>query len=184
MRWQEGCTDSGRLFVEIQQRGYRSTSRSLRRWLEPLRSTVAPTPRRSKAPTVRHVVSWFTRHPGTLASGQQLRLKRILTRCPALADHRRHIDFATMMTNLDGHLLPRWLKVAEGSELPPLRVFARNLRKDLDAVTACLTLPYFSGIVEGHVNRVKFLKRQGYGRVNFDLLRRRVLRTPGGNHTG
>nr|WP_232838195.1 ISL3 family transposase [Streptomyces geranii] len=185
MRWQEGCTDSGRLFREIQERGYRGTSRSLRRWLEPWRSAAAPTPKQSEAPTVRHVVGWLTRHPDNLTPGRQLRLKRILTRCPELADLRRHIaDFATMMKNLDGHLLPRWMKAAEGSELPPLRNFARNLRKDLDAVAAGLTLPYSSGIVEGHVNRIKFLKRQGYGRAHFDLLRRRVLLTPRANHPG
>ncbi|MCW8381569.1 ISL3 family transposase [Streptomyces justiciae] len=179
MRWHEGCTDSGRLFREIQQRGYRGTSRSVRRWLEPLRSVEAPAPKRSEAPTVRQVTGWLTRHPDNLSSGQQLRLKHITARCPELADLRRHIaSFATMMKSLDGHHLPRWIKAAEGSDLPPLRNFARNLTKDLDAVTAGLTLPYSSGIVEGHVNRVKFLKRQAYGRANFDLLRRRILLTP------
>ncbi|MFE3938445.1 transposase, partial [Streptomyces goshikiensis] len=179
MRWQEGCTDSGRLFREIQQRGYRGSNRSVRRWLEPLRSTEAPTPKRSETPTVRQVVGWLTRHPGNLTTSQRLRLKRILNRCPELADLRRHIEgFATMMTNLQGRLLPRWMEAAQASELPPLRNFASNLSKDLDAVTAGLTLPYSSGMVEGHVNRVKFLKRQGYGRANFDLLRRRILLTP------
>ncbi|WP_243740561.1 ISL3 family transposase [Streptomyces sp. 8K308] len=179
MRWQEGCTDSGRLFRELQQRGYRGSSRSVRRWLEPLRSAEAPIPKQSDAPTVRQVVGWLTRHPDDLTSGPRLRLKRILTRCPELADLRMHIQgFARMMKHLDGHLLPRWIKAAEGSELPPLHGFARNLNKDFDAVTAGLTLPYSSGMVEGHVNRVKFLKRQGYGRASFDLLRRRILLTP------
>ncbi|MFG2848582.1 transposase [Kitasatospora sp. NPDC048296] len=179
MRWQEGCTDSGRLFREIQQRGYRGSSRSVRRWLEPLRSSEAPTPKRSEEPTVRQVVGWLTRHPDNLTSGQQLRLKRILTVCPELADLRRHIgDFTRMMKNLDGHLLPRWIKAVKGSELAPLHSFASNLNKDFDAVTAGLTLPYSSDMVEGHVNRVKFLKRQGYGRANFDLLRRHVLLGP------
>ncbi|MEV8021363.1 ISL3 family transposase [Streptomyces sp. NPDC086554] len=176
MRWQEGCTDSGRLFREIQERGYRGSSRSVRRWLEPLRSADAPVPKRSEAPTVRQVVGRLTRHPDNLTSGQRLCLKHILARCPELADLRRYVgDFARMMRNLDGHLLPRRIKAAKGSDLPPLRSFASNLTKDLDAVTAGLTLPYSSGIVEGHVNRVNFLKRQGYGRANFDLLRRRVL---------
>ncbi|MFI1855085.1 ISL3 family transposase [Streptomyces sp. NPDC020480] len=179
MRWQEGCTDSGRLFREIQERGYRGSSRSVRRWLEPLRSAESPTPKRSEAPTVRQVTGWLTRHPDNLSSGRQLRLKRIVAACPELADLRHHIAaFAAMMKNLDGRLLPRWMKAAEGSELPPLRGFARNLRKDLAAVTAGLTLPYSSGMVEGHVNRVKYLKRQGYGRADFDLLRRRILLTP------
>ncbi|MFE6052776.1 transposase [Kitasatospora sp. NPDC056446] len=177
--WQEGCTDSGRLFRELRERGYRGSSRSVRRWLEPLRSAETPTPKKSEAPTIRQVVGWLTRHPDNLSSGQELRLKRILASCPELADLRQHIsDFAKMMKNLDGHLLPRWIKAAEGSELPPLHSFARNLHKDFDAVTAGLTMPYSSGMVEGHVNRVKFLKRQGYGRAGFELLRRRVLLTP------
>lgn len=48
--------------------------------------------------------------------------------------------------------------------------FVRGL--DTDHVPVCngLTLPYSSGIVEGHVNRIKILKRQMYGRAGFDLL--------------
>lgn len=42
--------------------------------------------------------------------------------------------------------------------------FAGSLRQDLDAVTAGLTLKWSSGVVEGHVNRVKTLKRAMYGR--------------------
>lgn len=53
MRWQEGYTDSGRPFREIRQCGYGGGSRSVRRWLEPLRSAEAPTPKRSETPTIR-----------------------------------------------------------------------------------------------------------------------------------
>jgi transcriptional regulator with XRE-family HTH domain len=35
--------------------------------------------------------------------------------------------------------------------------------------------PWSNGATEGHVNRLKFLKRQMYGRANFDLLRLKVL---------
>ncbi|MCD2158142.1 hypothetical protein LQL77_31105 [Rhodococcus cerastii] len=38
-----------------------------------------------------------------------------------------------------------------------------------------LTPPYRSGAVEGHVNRIKMLKRQMYGRAGFDFLRKRIL---------
>lgn len=44
-------------------------------------------------------------------------------------------------------------------------------------MTAGLTLPWSSGTVEGHVNHVKMLKRQMFGRANPDLLRKRVLLT-------
>lgn len=82
-----------------------------------------------------------------------------------------------MMNKLDGHLLTRWIKAAEGSALPSFHGFARNLWKGLDAVTVGLTLLCSSGMVEGHVNGVRFLERQGCGRAGFDLLRRRILQS-------
>jgi transposase len=45
----------------------------------------------------------------------------------------------------------------------------------LAAVLNGLTLPHNSGAVEGNVNRIKMIKRQMYGRANFDLLRKRTL---------
>jgi transposase len=62
-------------------------------------------------------------------------------------------------------------------DLPYLRSFAVGLTKDHAAVVNGLTLPYSSGAVEGNVNRIPMLKRQMYGRANFDLLRTRVLHT-------
>ncbi|MFC9329517.1 hypothetical protein [Kitasatospora sp. NPDC057015] len=53
-----------------------------------------------------------------------------------------------MMTNRQGRLLPRWIKAVEGSDLPPLHSFARNLYKDFDAVIAGLTLHSSSGMGE------------------------------------
>lgn len=50
-----------------------------------------------------------------------------------------------------------------------------KLRRDMDAVLAALTTPWNSGQVEGHVTRVKLLKRMGFGRASFALLRRRIL---------
>jgi transposase len=53
-----------------------------------------------------------------------------------------------------------------------LRVFAAGIEKDKDAVRAGLSWPINNGTVEGHVTRLKFIKRQGYGRVAFALLRK------------
>lgn len=58
---------------------------------------------------------------------------------------------------------------------PDLHSFIAGLRRDYDAVLNGLTLPHSSGVVEGHVNRIKMIKRQMYGRANLDLLRKRVL---------
>ena len=57
------------------------------------------------------------------------------------------------------------------------RTFATGLKSDYDAVEAGLTTPWSNGQLEGQVNRLKLIKRQMYGRANFDLLRQRVLYT-------
>ncbi|MFB6508013.1 transposase [Streptomyces sp. NPDC056410] len=59
--------------------------------------------------------------------------------------------------------------------MPGLQRFAQHLERDIDAVVAGLSQPWNSGVAEGHVNRIKMLKRQMYGRAGFDLLRKRVL---------
>jgi transposase len=52
---------------------------------------------------------------------------------------------------------------------------AKGLRDDYEAVKAGMTLPWSNGPVEGHINRLKMLKRQMYGRAGIDLLSRRFL---------
>jgi transposase len=44
-----------------------------------------------------------------------------------------------------------------------------------DAVTAGMSVPRSAWQAEGQNTRVKLIKRQGYGRANFDLLRKRIL---------
>ena len=61
--------------------------------------------------------------------------------------------------------------------MPTLRSFAAGIRRDYDAVKAAASTAWSNGPVEGQVNRLKFIKRQMFGRANFDLLRRRVLYT-------
>ncbi|MEU6369475.1 hypothetical protein ABZ876_28000 [Streptomyces sp. NPDC046931] len=82
-----------------------------------------------------------------------------------------------MVAHFQGDQLPTWIEAATSTtELPSLRSFAaQHLERDLYAVTAGLTLPWNSGVVEGRVNRIKMLKRQLFGRAGFDLLRKRVL---------
>ncbi|WP_434098242.1 transposase [Streptomyces mirabilis] len=71
-----------------------------------------------------------------------------------------------------------WLDTADADDLPALHTLATGLRRDLNAVVNGPTLEHNSGAVEGAVTRIKALKRQCYGRANFDLLRLRILLTP------
>jgi len=52
---------------------------------------------------------------------------------------------------------------------------AAAARDDYEAVKMALTPPWSTGPVEGHIDRLKLIKRSGYGRMKLDLLRQRVL---------
>ncbi|MGW1709679.1 transposase [Streptomyces sp. NPDC002206] len=82
-----------------------------------------------------------------------------------------------MMRDLRGDQLPPWMDRVLSDDLSSLHSLVSGLRRDQDAVTAGLSTPWSSGQVEGQVTRVKLLNRQGYGRANLDLLRKRVLLT-------
>ena len=83
--------------------------------------------------------------------------------------------FAALVRKEGGGTLADWLAGAAGSVCAEFRGFAKGLREDRAAVQAALDLPWSTGPVEGHVNRLKALKRAMYGRAKFDLLRAKVL---------
>ena len=82
-----------------------------------------------------------------------------------------------MARDRTGQRFAAWLTRVTASGIPELDRFARGLTDDRAAVEAGLTLEWSNGQTEGQVNKLKLLKRQMYGRANFDLLRQRVLRT-------
>jgi transposase len=72
--------------------------------------------------------------------------------------------------------LNAWMLQAEDSASPEeLRGFAAGLKQDWEEVSAAMQHHWSNGRTEGHVNRIKLLKRKMYGRAKFDLLRIRVL---------
>lgn len=63
------------------------------------------------------------------------------------------------------------------SDLRELRSLAHGMERDYAAIEAALRFPHSTRPVEGNINRLKLIKRSGYGRAGFDLLRLRVLTT-------
>ena len=84
-------------------------------------------------------------------------------------------DFATFVRQHKPHHLANRIEAVELAGVRALTTFARGLLRDFDAICAACTEPWSNGPVEGHVNRIKLIKRQMYGRATFDLLRLRVL---------
>ena len=87
-------------------------------------------------------------------------------------------DFVQLIRQRQGAQLDPWLERAAQSALGVFQRFAQGLRDDYAAVKAGMTLPWSTGPVEGHINRLKMLKRQMFGRARLDLLSRRFLLAP------
>ncbi len=173
-RFAEGCTSVTRLYGELVAEQAPVTYGMVRAHIATLRE--APTAAPPQPPTVRQVTGWLTRHPATLSEEDGASLKDVLARCPELDTAAKHVrDFGEMLTNRLGSTLPAWIEAVDASQLPGLTGFALHLRRDLDAVTAGLTLDWSSGSIEGAVNRIKKIKRQLYGRAGFELLRKMIL---------
>ncbi|MFE0772830.1 hypothetical protein [Streptomyces sp. NPDC058861] len=88
----------------------------------------------------------------------------------------RHVRvFGEILTGRLGTTLPTRIDTVDASRPPGLAGFALHPCRDLDAVTAGLTLSWSYGSIEGAVNRIQKIKRQLYGRAGFHLLRKTIL---------
>jgi transposase len=83
--------------------------------------------------------------------------------------------FMNRLRHRKGERLDEWLRSVRDSHIKELQSFVRSIQRDKAAVLAGLTLPQRNGIVEGKVNKLKLIKRMGFGRAGFPLLRQRVL---------
>lgn len=188
-RWNSGCHVGAELLREIQAQGYGGGRSVVMDFMAALRKQqgVAPMKRKGlraqvasdptmRPPTARELAWLVLKRPERCDETEKARLVQVKQREPkvevavTLAQ-----EFASMVRERQADLLDGWLERAGRSGLGSLKSFADGIRRDYSAVRAALSMAYSNGVVEGNVNRVKYLKRQMYGRAKFDLLRKRVL---------
>ena len=175
-RLASGVTNAVTLCAELRERGYRGSTTTLRTYLRPLRAAVGRPPAPRRPPKTRQLTSWLLTHPDRLADDDRKQVARARAACRHLDALATHVSaFAEILTARQGQRLNDWITAVEADDQPDLRSFTAGLRRDHDAVVNGLTMTYSSGVVEGHVNRIKMIKRQMYGRANLDLLRKRIL---------
>ena len=104
-------------------------------------------------------------------------MKAVDEHCPSLKTASALVRrFRDLLRQKRADELGGWIEESSRRGIPEeLRRFAKGLKPDRSAVEAALTLPWSNGPTEGHVNRLKLIKRQMFGRAKFDLLRQRVL---------
>jgi transposase len=119
------------------------------------------------------------RHPEKSTDSDATLLSRLRQLSPAVTETiALGQTFARLLRSRCAECLETWLRQAAQSTLRPFQRLAKSFRRDLDAITAGLTLPWSTGPVEGHINRLKLVKRQMFGRAKLDLLASRFLALP------
>ena len=121
--------------------------------------------------------SWFLLKASTsLSRTEQAAWESVRWACPELVGVREMAQqFQQMVRDRSSSPLDLWLGAALESQEPALVQFAEGLVREKASIIAALSVPWSNGQTEGQVNRLKFVKRQMYGRAGFDLLKARVL---------
>ena len=195
-RWEHGIRSGTVLWNEIRAQGFTGSLTAVYRLLRIWRAQDTATPKRFVISARSHCVpvpsprqmSWWLLYPAKAsflnnrrqgaapALEAQALAEAFKEKSPPIrAVTSRCREFIEMVTNRRADRLDGWLQDAAGENVPELTHFVKSLRQDLCAVRGALTYEWSNGQVEGHVNRLKMIKRQMYGRAGFPLLRQRVL---------
>ncbi len=188
-RWEEGEHNSAALLVEIQAHGFTGAASTVRQYVRAWRTGPHRPGRQPRAgdtpstpPPRQHRFSprqtrWILLRPvDELDADERAYRQALCQESATMATAQRLVEDFVRIVRARAHVdLDSWLATATHSRLPELVSFANGIQRDHAAVVGALTSPHSQGQTEGQVNRLKMLKRQTYGRANFDLLRRRVL---------
>jgi transposase len=105
-------------------------------------------------------------------------LERLSLVCPDVPKARVLAqEFQRLIREKDVNALDAWFTAVKSSCLPDLMSFAVGLEREREPLEAAISEVWSNGRAEGHVNRLKLIKRQAYGQAGFELLRKRVLAT-------
>lgn len=188
--WNKGCHDTKGLFEQIQLLGYAGSYDTVARYTRRLRCSQGIPLRERLVKKPLPLVSEPSKRLFTPGRARTLVLKRsesrgtedeeLLDRLKAShpeLDEAIELaqDFASLVRQRQPQQFDSWLERARNSGLSLFRRFAAGLSSDYKAVKAGITLETSNGPVEGHINQLKMLKRQMYGRAGLDLLTRRFL---------
>jgi transposase len=185
-RWAEGCHTVSRLCRELREQGYTGSCTLVYGDAACLRTGIPPPemnpPPSTAAPAAqplapREIVWLLLRPAAKLAEPERQYLDAVRRADPVLTaavDLAR--DFVSMVRGRQSDRLDEWLRTASTSGVTEYQGLAAGLERDRAAVAAALSERWSNGQTEGQVLRLKLIKRQGFGRAKFDLLRKRVLR--------
>jgi transposase len=190
-RWADGCHNSAQLHREIRSRGYRGSDSSVRHFVARWRAALpdrqkrtrtgpkSPTPETKSKKIVASArrATWLLLREGEKLEGEERAfVEHLVQASPEIAEARLLAqEFNRILKQRDQTAFPGWMERASQSRIPEIKSVAAGIERDRAAVVAALAYEWSNGTTEGHINRLKTLKRAMYGRAKFDLLRIKVL---------
>ena len=178
-RWSQGYHNLMGIYRELQTQGYRGSYANVRAQFGDAspRTRSKQTSRLPDALPSKRLAAWlFVRRPEELTVEEQETLMRLRHLHPDVDLAYLFVQqFVQMLRTRTGEGLDGWLLAVASSPLVDLKSFVKSVTEDKDAVLAGLTREESNGPTEGHITRLKLIKRSMYGRAKFDLLRLRVL---------
>jgi transposase len=181
-RWSEGCHNAIQLTAELGTRGFNGSYHSVRRFVASWRtldkSAAGRLPERQDIRPSSNRVAWlWLRAPTERTRWESQFVRSLEEQCPDVsATTTIAREFLEMIRERKAASLDGWIERARApGNAIELKRFVSGLVSDIEAVRAALKLPWSNGQTEGQINRLKLVKRQMYGRANFDLLRKRFL---------
>jgi transposase len=174
-RWNEGCHNATQLWHELSARGFSGQSPIVRTWVRrrygprKCRTGQRPSFHSPQRISQRQTAWTLLKEPENARSY----LEELCRRSPEIATCASVArEFVRIIRERDAVGWKKWKQDAKTSMLAS---FAKHLCHDEAALMAALQYPWSNGPVEGHVHRLKLIKRSMYGRAKFDLLRLRVV---------
>jgi transposase len=184
-RWNQGCHNVARLYEEIVAQGYTGTRRTLEMRLRPFRPKGArPVSKQTiiwdKPPSPRGVALMMVRPTQSRTREQTAYLEHLVQSDATIAVvFTLAQDFGRLLRKHEGQVrLEQWKAAVRASGIAELIAFVDGLADDAEAVANGCSMTWSNGMVEGFVNKVKWIKRSSYGQAGFPLLQRRVLLHP------
>jgi transposase len=169
-----GSRNGAELWRRLRRAGFGGSLRVVTEWTTRRRraeAAQASGPR--KCPSARKIGMMLTQKRAHLTREDAMTVAIIEDTVPVLTAARHLLErFQTMIRQRNPSEFNAWLDDASSG---PMASFARGLRDDQHAVAAALSLPWSNGQTEGHITKLKLVKRQMYGRAKLDLLRARLL---------
>ena len=177
-----------KLYPEIQMKGYTGSKGMLARWLNTRKVIASTDPETLKflpitttsatLPSARKLSWLLVSLPDKLNEQDILMLNHIQQDEPIRHFYELAQEFKALVLDRSVERFDAWLTNAENSTLPKVRSFAKSLHDEYSFIRAALEYEWSNGQTEGQVTRLKFIKRQMYGRASFELLRQKVLYYP------